>query len=69
MNKGALDIFALVINFLRLDWESNHITIDLFEVKGTTKINLVSKLQVLFAKYKLTTKIIYYAKDEAQIYL
>ncbi len=30
MLKGAHDIFAF-INFLRVDWEQKHITINLFE--------------------------------------
>jgi hypothetical protein len=40
MNKGVIDIFALVINFLTLDWEPKHATIGLFEAKNITKINL-----------------------------
>ncbi len=52
MSKSAFDIFALVINFLTLDQEPKHVTIGLFEAKGTTKINLVSQLQTLFEKYK-----------------
>jgi hypothetical protein len=42
MSKGAFDIFALVINFLTLDWESKHVTIGLFEENNTTGINLTS---------------------------
>jgi len=34
MSKGALDTFALVINFLTLDWEPKHVTTGLFEAKG-----------------------------------
>jgi hypothetical protein len=44
MNKGALDIFSLVINFLTCDWEPKHVTIRLFEVKGTIAINLANEL-------------------------
>jgi hypothetical protein len=42
MNKGQLDIFALVINFLTLDWESKCVTIGLFEENNTIGINLIS---------------------------
>jgi hypothetical protein len=60
MSKGALDIFALVINFLTLDWEPKHVTIGLFEAKDITRINLVNQLEALFEEYKLTNKIICY---------
>jgi hypothetical protein len=42
MNKGALNIFSLVINFLTLDWEPKYILIGLFEARGTTRINLAN---------------------------
>jgi hypothetical protein len=57
-NKGALDSFALVINFLTLDWKPKHVTIAQFEAKGIIGINLASQLQVLFEKYTLANKII-----------
>jgi hypothetical protein len=44
MSKGAFDPFALVINFLTLNWKPKHVIIGLFETKGTTGINLVSSL-------------------------
>ncbi len=44
MSKGALDIFDLVINFLTCVWEPKHVTIGLFEAKGTIGINLVNEL-------------------------
>jgi hypothetical protein len=58
MSKCALDTFSLVINFVTLDWEPKHVTIDLFEVKNTIGINPSSQLQVLFEKYTLANKII-----------
>ncbi len=64
MSKGALDTFALVINFLTLDWEPKHVTIGLFEAKRTFGVNLVGQLQTLFEEYRLTNKIICYVKDE-----
>ncbi len=42
MGKGAFDTFALVINFLTLDWEPKHVAIGLFEAKGTFRVSLLS---------------------------
>jgi hypothetical protein len=42
MSKGAFDTFALVINFLTLDWEPKHVGFGLFEAKGTIRINLAN---------------------------
>jgi hypothetical protein len=68
-NKSAVDIFALVINFLTLDWEPKYATIGLFEAKGIIRMNLVNQLQALFEEYKLIIKIICHVKMRAQIYL
>jgi hypothetical protein len=57
MSKGALDTFALVINFLTLDWEPKHVIIGLFEAKWTSEVSLVDQLQTMF-EYKLINKII-----------
>jgi hypothetical protein len=38
MNKGALDIFALVINFITLYSKLRRVTIGLFEANGITII-------------------------------
>ncbi len=54
-----------MISFLTLHWEPKHVTISLFEVKGITRINLASKLQTFFKKYKLIKKIICYVKHES----
>jgi hypothetical protein len=56
MSKGALDTFAFVINFLTFDWKLKHVTINLFEAKGITRINFVNQLQALFEEYKLINK-------------
>jgi hypothetical protein len=37
MSKVGHDIFSLVINFLRDDWELQHITLGLFEPTDNTK--------------------------------
>jgi len=47
-----------VINFLALDWELKHVTIGIFEAKGTIGISFVNQLQALFEEYKLIDKII-----------
>jgi hypothetical protein len=36
MLKGGHDIFALVINFLGVDWKPKHITFGPFNAKYTT---------------------------------
>jgi hypothetical protein len=42
MSKGAFDTFALVINFLTLDWEPKHVKLGLFEAKGIIRVNLAN---------------------------
>jgi len=37
MNKGAYDIFALVVIFLKSDWQLKHIIVKLFETIKTFK--------------------------------
>jgi hypothetical protein len=39
--KVAYDVFALDINFLRKDWQPEHVTIGLFEMIETTSQALV----------------------------
>jgi hypothetical protein len=34
MNKGVFNTFTFVISFLTLDWELEHITIGVFDLKG-----------------------------------
>jgi hypothetical protein len=46
-----------------LDWEPKHVTIGLFEPKGTYGVSLVGQLQALF-EYKFINKIICHMKDE-----
>jgi hypothetical protein len=45
MSKKTHNIFALVINFSRVDWQPKHITMSLFEVNQITRqvlaINLI----------------------------
>jgi hypothetical protein len=57
----ALDVFALVVNFLGEDWMFKHITIGLFEASRQT---LTRSLQELLEQYGLTKNIIVYVKNE-----
>ncbi len=64
MSKGAYDIFALNIIFLRADWQPKHIAIRLFETFDTSKHALTKDLIDLLGKYDLRKKLIAYVKDE-----
>jgi hypothetical protein len=44
MSKAGHDIFALVINFLKDDWQPKHITFGLFEPIDITGHTLAKKL-------------------------
>jgi len=48
MSKGALDIFALVINFLGFNWQPKKITNNFFEAIKTTMQALFNNLKKLF---------------------
>jgi len=37
MSKGMNDIFALVINFLGIDWQPKHVTLGFFEGANISK--------------------------------
>jgi hypothetical protein len=41
-SKGTHDIFALVINFLKFDWQLKHITISLLKVNNITRQYMVN---------------------------
>ncbi len=69
INKGALDIFVLVINFLTLDWEPKHVTIGLFKTKGIVEINLVNNYKFYLRNISWLTKIFVMWNIKAQIYL
>jgi hypothetical protein len=64
MSKGVDDIFAFVINFLRVDWQPKHILIGLFEAYDTSMHALAKDLTRLLNKYDLRKKNISYVKDE-----
>jgi hypothetical protein len=56
MSKGAHDIFALVINSLRVDWQLKHITISLLKVNNITRQVLARNLITLLDAYGLRKK-------------
>jgi hypothetical protein len=56
MSKVGHDIFALVINFLKDDWQPKHITLNLFEPTNFTKQTLARKLIELLDSYALKKK-------------
>jgi len=64
MSKVGHDIFALVIYFLKDDWQPKHIIFGLFEPIDTTGQTLVKNLTKLLDNYALRRKIITYVKDE-----
>jgi hypothetical protein len=62
--KGAHDVFALVINFLGLNWKPKQIILGLFEVVEITRKALIKNLIHILDAYSLRNKIITYVKDE-----
>jgi hypothetical protein len=59
-----MGIFALVINFLGVDWQPKHITLGLFELIDISGQNLANKLTKLLNINELRRKIVIYVKDE-----
>ncbi len=64
MSKGAHDIFAMVVNFMSINWEPKHATIRLFEANDTSDANMTMKLKQIFDKFGFTQKILAYVKNE-----
>jgi hypothetical protein len=64
MSKGGHDIFTLVVNFLRIDWQPKHITLGLFEATGNSAQTLAKNLTKLLESYALKRNFITYIKDE-----
>lgn len=65
MNRGARDIFALVINFLIPQWEHRHGCVGFFEVDDTIGVRLARQMKALLEKFKFTSKSFCFVKDEA----
>jgi len=64
MSMGTYDVFALVVNFINVDWTSKHVMIKLFEAIETMKQTVLLKFQAFFNKFDLRVKIFTYVKDE-----
>jgi hypothetical protein len=63
MNQSGFDTFALVMNFIDDGWVPKHVTVSFFEAPNITSVTLAKIIKPLFAKFKLTHKIIAYVKD------
>jgi hypothetical protein len=64
MSTCVFNTFTFVISSLTLGWESKHVTIGVFYLKGTWDIWCTKQLQFVFQEYGLTNKTICYVKDE-----
>jgi hypothetical protein len=62
MSKGGNNIFALVIQFLRVDLQPKHITFGFFKATNTNGQTLAINLTKLLDIYGLRRKIV--VKDE-----
>jgi len=58
MSKGVHDIFALMINFLGINWQSKHFTLGFFEITNTSQKTLAKNLIELLKIYNLDKKIL-----------
>jgi hypothetical protein len=59
MNWSGFDTFALVVNFIDDGWVPKHVTINIFEAPNITNATLEKIVKPLFAKFKLTHKIMH----------
>jgi ribosomal protein L16 Arg81 hydroxylase len=64
MSKGVHDIVSLVINFLRIYWQSKHIAIKLFKTTNISRQFLTQNLIELLKKYNVKNQIIFYVKQD-----
>jgi hypothetical protein len=53
ISMGAHDVFALVVNFINIDWQPKHVTIMLFKATKITDQTKVLKLQAFMDKHDL----------------
>jgi hypothetical protein len=63
-SRGHQDTFALVVNFLSLDFKLHHVIIGLFEANDTIGQRLAKELKAMLEKFGLTSKVLCYVKDE-----
>jgi hypothetical protein len=64
VKKRVIHIFALVINFLGVDWQPKFIIIGLFLASETIGQVLGKNSTALLDEYGLKTKIVVYVQDE-----
>jgi hypothetical protein len=69
MSRRGVDTFSLVVNFLSKDLVPHHVTVGVFEVSETGAVALAKLIRSLLNQYKLTNKIIAYAKDEGSNFI
>jgi hypothetical protein len=61
---GVPNAFALFVNFICANWESKHVTIDLFETTKTIRQTITLKHQALLDKYDLKKQFLAYVRKE-----
>ncbi len=64
MSRASCDTFAFVINFLTPQWEPHHVCAGLFEVNDTIWAGLAKQMIALLKRFKLTSKIFCFVKNE-----
>jgi len=64
MSWKGFDTFAIVVNYIKKQWETCHITIRIFEVHEISNVTMVIQLRDSLAWYELLDKVIAYFKDE-----
>ncbi len=57
-------LFAFVINFFTPQWELHHVCVGLFEVNDTIGARLIKQMKTLLKRFKVTSKILWFIKDE-----
>jgi hypothetical protein len=67
MSKGAYDVFALVINFLSIDWQPKHVTIGLFKAIEIIGQTLARSLTQFLDKYGFKIRSLLMSKMRGQI--
>jgi len=67
MFKRVHAILALVVKFLRVNWQSKHVIIGVFETNEITKHGLVKNLIELFYPYCFFLKSTYVKDEESNI--
>jgi hypothetical protein len=67
MSRGHHDTFALVVNFLSLNWKPHHAVIGLFEANDTNVQRFSKQLKAIVEEFDLTSKVLCYLKLRVSI--